>query len=609
VGNNAVSQTAPSSTVGSAQDDARGKRVSLVEIALVSCIVIAGAGVRGAFPERMAVEHFDEGVYASNWFCRPPGLPDHTFPQQHLYAPPLMPALFEWVLILTGSNAHAVMWVNVVFGTLTIPLVWWIARDWFGPIAGLLAATFAAFSDLHIFFSRMALTDVPLVLFMAAGVWTGVRGIVNGRPLWIALSAGFAALAWWTKYNGWLTLAITGAGLAGWLLFGRPQGVSWRTLVMRWLAIAALTCVFWSPAWWDLQDVGGYSAVAENHARYVVGPGGWLHSLAVHLDSWQAMGSWAGVIAFAVGALLAMLASKRGHTDWSSSPATWPLGETALVLGAACLAAACGEPSALFVLTLAALPRLILQDVGASPVVERGPGARLGLWTSLAWIAGLGVSTPLYTPYPRLGLPLNAGLWLTAAAFASPLLHRGRSDRRRTLFWLGMLPAVGAFLAVALWFRFEFSQRRGGIAWEDRRGLQAAAPRFVRHVEIEKGKAPPAGRVDAVFYVYAEPALFYHLSAIERRHPLDYLVQPIGDLGLLQTGAADSNVETWLIVGPHATAADWKRLDAAADAGKLQRVMTLPYDPSSAVSLDQFAWGAPSDGKWRLYLYRVNQSG
>ena len=57
--------------------------------------VLAGAGLRLAFPSHMSVEHFDEGVYASSaWFGPDEG---YQYPNGHLYAPPLLSRLIEWL--------------------------------------------------------------------------------------------------------------------------------------------------------------------------------------------------------------------------------------------------------------------------------------------------------------------------------------------------------------------------------------------------------------------------------------------------------------------------------------------------------------------------------
>ena len=77
----------PSSGGASAEggSPARPFRVSGREWLCVLLIFAAGTFFRWAFPSRLAIEHFDEGVYASNvWF----GSEDaYEYPYRYLYAP------------------------------------------------------------------------------------------------------------------------------------------------------------------------------------------------------------------------------------------------------------------------------------------------------------------------------------------------------------------------------------------------------------------------------------------------------------------------------------------------------------------------------------------
>ena len=279
------------------------------EIALLILIVVCGFALRAAYPSKMSIEHFDEGIYASNvWFGEGE---DFRYPNRHLYAPPLLPFLLEWSVILFGPSAAGTMLIGIVCGGGTIGLIWWVARRWFGVEAGIAAATLAAFSDYHLLYSRTALTDVLLLLFVllavyftweafrkmrlrwivAAGMTTGLAshqiGIVCGGGTvgliwwvarrWFGVEAGIAAatlaafsdyhllysrtaltdvllllfvllavyftweafrkmrlrwivaagmttgLAWWTKYNGWLPLAIGLSGAIPWVSFSHLE--------------------------------------------------------------------------------------------------------------------------------------------------------------------------------------------------------------------------------------------------------------------------------------------------------------------------------------------------------------------------------------------------
>ena len=269
--------------------------ISRTELYWFAGAVIFGAIVRLSFPGRMAVEHFDEGVYASNFWLG-------EFPYRHLYAPPLLPACIEWTMIIAAlcgikPTGFIPMIPCLIAGIATIPSIWWICRRWFGPSAGLVSAWLVATSDFHTSYSRAALTDVPLCLFILWAVYFMGRALVASASGGIAsverkpskrepkqssypwqhilMAGAFTSLAWWTKYNGWLPLAIGLTGGTLWQLLTPRAERQIRRVLVCWILIAGVAAVLWSPVLWDLQKHDGYASVAANHRQYVVGLAGW----------------------------------------------------------------------------------------------------------------------------------------------------------------------------------------------------------------------------------------------------------------------------------------------------------------------------------------------
>ncbi|MEZ6056350.1 MAG: glycosyltransferase family 39 protein [Planctomycetaceae bacterium] len=583
-------------------------------------VVVVALGLRGAFPSHMAVDHFDEGVYASNWFCNHPPLTEtHEYPQRHLYAPPLWPALLEWVLILSNSNPHSVMWVNVVIGVLSCVLLWWVCRDWFGPVAGLVAAGLLAVNDSHIFFSRTALTDVPLLFLLVAAVWTGMRAIETGRPLWIGGAGLLTALAWWTKYNGWLALAITGSGTAGWLLFRRPQGLRPITFLFRWTLTALIACGLWLPVLWDLEPVGGYRVVAENHAGYFLGIGGWWKSAIQQVMKHSLVRSTEGVTGcltvMAIGVTL-LLRSKRNiitpGDSTSSSRFDWQSITVGVLLAIAIALSmtTLGTTLHLFVLALVGC------GVGAfRQVAETGRGVSRetishenrvvwGAWIVSAWVIGLTLSTPLYTPYPRLLLP-----WIAATILGTSLLvsqvprlvesfprQVGRSVGRKWIAASAVVGVSGLLLLVGSGFgRWNAATWRVGeeLSWRNRSAVVQSAIE-VERIAREDSIAHPGPRInsrgqrlDAAIYVLGDPPLFYHLSALKKQSNFQYWVQPISTLDLLTSGEVrGQQVMTYLVVKRPDSSIE-RAIDDAVASGQLKAIDgTDQTGPSVATLLD-----------------------
>src|SRR5579872_1871013 len=253
------------------------------ELLLVALVTLVALTLRIAWPSRLAVEHFDEGVYASNLFFHDRARAGH-YPDQHLYAPPLLPFLVECSMIVLGASNFAALAVNVCIGALTAPLLWFVGRRCFGPTAGLAAATLLAINDVHIFFSRTALTDVLLCFFLTGAVYFFYEALTTRNRLALFAAGATTGLAWWTKYNGWLPLAIGLAALIPWSLTANarpPQAeqilrnssqLSVRQLprlLGRWSIVAVIAFLIWLPWLVSLQEKGGYAAVAANHRGYL----------------------------------------------------------------------------------------------------------------------------------------------------------------------------------------------------------------------------------------------------------------------------------------------------------------------------------------------------
>jgi len=89
--------------------------------------------------------------------------------------------------------------VAVALGLGAVAASWWLGRAAYGALAGGVAAAFVAVETTHVAYSRMAVTDVPLTLGIAASLAL----MVSGRLELAGVAAGLAA---GTKYPGVLLL-------------------------------------------------------------------------------------------------------------------------------------------------------------------------------------------------------------------------------------------------------------------------------------------------------------------------------------------------------------------------------------------------------------------
>ncbi len=613
-------------------------RMPRSELAIVILIVTVGFALRCAFPNRVAVEHFDEGVYAatSNLHYFYGISDDFQYPSRYLYAPPLFPWLVRWSIDLFGPASHAPMLVNMLAGGLTVALVWWVGRRWFGSTAGLSAATLASLSDFHLVYSRTALTDVLLSLWILLAVmliWDALR---SGRALTIVAAGAATGLAWWTKYNGWLPLAIGAAGLIPWLFLKSDRRCHARPMLFRWLMIAAVACVVFSPMLIWLAPHGGYTAVAQNHQKYLVGLSGWFGSLQQqwwnqrHFDGWLSCSSlglacvlpavavWFGRgcrvehSRFSRSSFSCELESKpdqssaprsnsEGHvaTDANPSAAISPkLLPASLVAGLFLTACGCGFGSSVVLVTLAVIG--ILKHTGFPTSKESSTSSDdtlLASWLLAAWFAGLILTTPLYHPYPRLTLPLLVASWIGAGAaiawFTSRLtesltaasMTMPPDNTERNRLWTTPIAIVVLYsISVMLWMGPSLAAKRIP-AWQPRTQFASLARNVVTAAR-RAAASEPASEIDGiemVLYVFGEPGLFFHLPEA------GVIVQPAGNLEFVHPNAPRQRAPTFLVSGPHA-----HRRDANFDeqlrkyADRFQLVKTFAYHPSDLVVLNLY---------------------
>ncbi|WP_437186496.1 ArnT family glycosyltransferase [Planctomicrobium sp. SH668] len=649
------------------------RNLSLNTLTLLLLLVV-GFVLRVTLPSRMAVEHFDEGVYASNLYS------DHIgfeYPDRQYYAPPLLPAIFEWVMVFTGASSHAVMWVNVVFGTGLIFAVWWTTKELLQtstPIstpasakwdlvaviqqgASLSAAAMVACGDFFIQYSRAALTDIPVTFWMVSAVGCGARALRTGSWKWSAASAMLTSCAWWTKYNGWLPLAILGAGLAGWLVLtqlGRSSlsGASllatppekkkgsnrsqssgtvsgWQPVVL-FAAIALGAFLLWVPCLNSLQATGGYAAVAKNHQGYLVGWSGWGESVSKHVFvNW-----YYSNLPTICGLFIAIVIPfQRGtYIDSYLQLQNRPLffGGPILLFGAMISVVIAGLLPLLLVLTTIAFvfwkkhvnaslreleaPAAGNLDAANAPALRTLP---LGMWILLAWILGLLLTTPLYRPYPRLILPLLTALVMGAAIGVSVLVSvlrgwRGATIGQRPLkelsvpIILKMVPLTASIFVSVVPTVVTLNRTVFLPALQDRTGFVSVTSEVLAAIEkdLEVHQKSELSNIDCVIYVLAEPGLYYQLAARENEG-LKYISQPASDLGMLSSGKVDGKVPAYLVTGMHAQK-EIEQLDL--EFNRILEVTTLDFTPSDLVLLDDMTPRELSNHRdQKVRLWRINR--
>jgi 4-amino-4-deoxy-L-arabinose transferase-like glycosyltransferase len=414
------------------------------EAAIVALMTVIGAILRFWGPGRLGLNHFDEGIYAlaGLWIQSPRGIAGIS-PEVVAYAPPLFPILVGVSYMFLGISDVSAILVSQVCGVLTIPAVAWVGRRTFGPGAGAAAAALCAISGPHIAFSRMALTDSTFLLCWVLAFGFGGRflerpGLLRAIPF--GLMVGLAQNA---KYNGYLAGGIVAlAGLwAGMVPRGSDPGLKRLGRTIGFGAIAAaLAGVVYLP-WYRFVEVqpGGYSGLIEHHRGYLTGtsPSAWAEHWRLQMGQSFALSgeltqglTW-GIIAWPLAWIGGLWCAIAGENSAARSRRRQMRDRLGLFLGAAVLGIA---PNAGWWIALAMLPWWLASRSVSTQLIACG-------WLVMA------ILTPMYHPYSRLWLPLQAFGWIALAGLVRSPAERGEAASPGTS-WSDRLRPIALALAI-----------------------------------------------------------------------------------------------------------------------------------------------------------------
>jgi 4-amino-4-deoxy-L-arabinose transferase-like glycosyltransferase len=568
------------------------QKVRGFEVGWLIMLTSAACLLRWAHLNQSSLSHFDEGVYVL-W-----GVVG-DYPSKEFFAPPLFPMLIRALSTVMGATDLGPQMLSGLFGSATVPAVWWISRRWFGPTAAIASASMAAFSGFHIAFSRLVLTDATFTFWFVLAIALVVESLPNfssigatpndavgnariGKWCWlITAAAGLSASAAMnTKYNGFLVLVIpTAALLLGSLLRWNQRSIQWDRTRPRLVVIAGLAGLLYVPWFWHVQSTYGYGAVLAHHRGYSTGLGQWPQNFLTLLASQHFLDRGTGFIGPIVGLLSAFA--------FAGAPLNARSAALVAIVGTAGFAV--GEGLG----WIFGLLGLLIGFRSKNP-------ASLVYWV---WIASLVLLTPLYRPYARLMLPLLAGGWIAYGALVNFLLAQfiaeGRSPGIKfgwAAGWLACLAGAG----VTYWVHARPAGASSGM-WSIT--LRSACEQLARAI-------PEPERV--VNYV-RPPALYYIFNFAGARaggpgNP--------SDVDAFRRWLGDRSGPRFLVLDLALLPDNLPLRDEIAVAhDRLTEVARFPYRPSDVVLLDDFGRACLSpdlqpriDHTYQLVLYRKRMS-
>ncbi len=152
----------------------------------------------------------------------PYGVGWYETPNGYIY---YMAALFKWF----GATFYALKAASLIPAILTVPAVYLLARQMFGPVTGLLAMTFMASSRWHLTMSRWGWNETAPPLFQVLATFFLLRGLRERRALDYTLGGLITGLVVYTYLSSRLAVATLGLFALYWLITDREGPIrSWQ---------------------------------------------------------------------------------------------------------------------------------------------------------------------------------------------------------------------------------------------------------------------------------------------------------------------------------------------------------------------------------------------
>jgi uncharacterized membrane protein len=225
----------PSSSRRELQQDLRSKRRTMSPRVAVALIAVAGLGIRLIIVRGFWLDEATEADYGKHSFGT------MLTEISHDNHPPLHYILIWLIEHFVGTGEFGLRVPSIVFGTLTIPMMYLAGRALYNQSAGVLAALFTAVSPLGVWYSQEARMYALFMLLAAVTIWAQAQILKTGRKgYWVAWASASAAMIW----SQWFAMLCVATEVAVflWAIYGRRRdGIPVRALFKRFLL--AVACV------------------------------------------------------------------------------------------------------------------------------------------------------------------------------------------------------------------------------------------------------------------------------------------------------------------------------------------------------------------------------
>lgn len=151
----------------------------------------------------------------------------------------------DWLARNDGASQRMVFSMRLTAGILALALsllVFFVAREWFGPVAGLAALALVSFDPNVLAHSALVTTDVGVSLFFLASIYAFYRYVKHPTLARLALAGLVAGLLLATKHSG-ILLAPMLLLLIGYEILAAPKETHLKTALRLCGAFAAIVVI------------------------------------------------------------------------------------------------------------------------------------------------------------------------------------------------------------------------------------------------------------------------------------------------------------------------------------------------------------------------------
>jgi hypothetical protein len=148
-----------------------------------------------------------------------------------------------WSMRLFGQNQYGIVMVSVVFGTLSLPVIYLLGRELGSRPVGLIAVSLLAIDYTHIHFSRI-LFGTSATFFAILAFYMLARGLRTRQALWFGLSGVAIGLAL-LVYDASRILPVIVVAMIAWQWLWRRD--SFRANIKNWLFLITSSVVAFGP--------------------------------------------------------------------------------------------------------------------------------------------------------------------------------------------------------------------------------------------------------------------------------------------------------------------------------------------------------------------------